>query len=320
MVGARILAVCVVMAAAVLPAAANPFLIEAPQPEYTSTFALRYWYGMGETKGTLYDFSGSTMYSRLTYDGMKSHAAEVFFRVDGTESSLFFKGYAGGGLLAHGNLQDEDFPPAISPYSSTNSSLQNQGLGYLSIDVGGALLRGADFRIDGFVGYHWLNENMKAFGCTQTATNTSVCTPSVSDSTAVIQQQNNWQSLRLGLNADLPISDRFRINLDAAWLPYVWFKGQDTHYLRINTGNVGDFSGPIPEDGHGWGYQLEAVLTYKFDNNFELGVGWRYWHMQSNGYAHFENVIIGANGGSQVMDWKTDRYGIFLQGSYKFSM
>ena len=50
---------------------------------------------------------------------------KLYARVDHS-SGLFWKGYAGGGLLTQGNLQDEDFPPGITPYSSTNSTLQNQ--------------------------------------------------------------------------------------------------------------------------------------------------------------------------------------------------
>lgn len=308
-----------VLADAGSPAAANPFLIEAKPPEVTSTFALRYWYGLGSSSKDLYDSSGSVLVSRLTYDGWRTHTAEGFFRVDFADG-LFWKGYVGGGLLTKGSLTDEDFPPTVSPYSSTTSTLQNRGLGYASVDLGGALIRGADFRLDAFVGYHYLNEHMKAFGCQQTATSTSICTPSVSDNVAVITQDNTWHALRLGLNADIPLFGRLRLNLEGAWLPYVWFNGEDSHLLRIGTGVTGDFTGPIPEDGHGSGYQLEAVLSYRIDDNFDIAVGGRYWHMDSHGYAHFENRVIGTTAVAQVLDWKTDHYGAFLQGSYKFGL
>ena len=39
-------------------------------------------------------------------------------------------------------MQDEDFPPGISPYSSMKGTLQNQALGYASVDAGGAIVRG----------------------------------------------------------------------------------------------------------------------------------------------------------------------------------
>jgi len=290
------------------PLAANPFIIEAEAPSFTSSFAVRYWYGLGSASKDLYGLTRDTLNSRLTYDGLQSHSLEAFTRVDHS-GGLFWKGYAGGGLLTRGNLQDEDFPPGITPYSSTNSTLQNQTIGYISFDFGGGLLRGADFRIDGFVGYHYLHARMKAFGCQQTASNLDICAGGISNDVAVIVQDNTWQSLRLGLNADLPIFDRLRLNIEAAWLPYVWLSGTDNHLLRP------DLPVPTREDGHGSGYQLEAILSYRLDDAISLGVGGRYWHMQSKGNAHFE--VFG--GVPQPLDFKTEIYGVFVQGSYRFA-
>lgn len=287
--------------------AANPFIIEAEKPAFTTTFALRYWYGMGSTSKDLYGLTRDTLNSRLSYTGLQSHSAEASIRVD-HESGLFWKGYAGFGLVTGGNLQDEDFPPGITPYSSTNSSLQNQELGYLSTDFGGAILLGRDFRLDAFVGYHYMHMRLKAFGCTQTATNTSVCTPPVSDSVAVIVQDNNWHAVRLGLAADIPVFDKLRLNVEGAYLPWVWLNGTDNHLLRT------DLNGPTPEDGNGWGYQLEAILTYPITDAFSVGVGGRYWHMQTKGNADF----TASGGTTQPLDFKVDLYGVFLQGSYRF--
>jgi hypothetical protein len=312
MVGARALLVGGFLALGLLvsgmPAKGNPFIIEAPPPAFTSTFALRYWYGMGSTSKDLYGLSRDTLNSRLTYDGMRSHSLELVARLDHS-NGLFWKAYAGGGLLTKGNLQDEDFPPGITPYSSTNSTLQNQTIGYISMDMGGALLRGADFRLDAFVGYHYFHQRMKAFGCQQTASNPDVCAGGIPDSVAVIVEDDTWQGLRLGLNADFPIFDRLRLNLDAAWLPYVWFSGTDNHLLRL------DLPSPTRQDGHGYGYQFEALLSYRVDDDFSLGIGARYWHMQSHGFAHFEDI----GGTAQPLDFKADIYGVFVQGSYRFA-
>jgi len=129
-------------------AADNPFIIESEKPAFTATFAMRYWYGMGSTSKDLYGLTRDTLNSRLSYTGLQSHSGEVFFRLD-HDSGLFWKGYAGFGVVTGGNLQDEDFPPGITPYSSTDSTLQNQTLGYLSTDIGGDILLGRDFRLDG---------------------------------------------------------------------------------------------------------------------------------------------------------------------------
>ena len=200
------------LAAASSPSAANPVLIEPEAPAFTSTFAMRYWYGLGSVSKDLYGLSRDTLNSRLTYSGQQSHSLEIFTRVDHI-SGLFWKGYAGGGLLTQGNLQDEDFPPGISPYSSTNSKLQNQSLGYISVDFGGALVHGSDFRVDAFVGYHYLHVRMKAFGCQQTATNPMICAGGIPDNVAAIVEDDSWQAVRLGLNADVPLIDRWRLNL-----------------------------------------------------------------------------------------------------------
>ena len=288
---------------------ANPFIIEAEQPSFTATVGGRYWYGMGSTSKDLYGLTRDTLNSRLTYSGLQSHSLELYGRID-HDSGLFWKGYIGGGLLTKGSLQDEDFPPALTPYSSTNSTLQNQSLAYIDTDIGGAILRGRDFRLDGFVGYHYMHWRLKAFGCTQTAGNTSVCTPSIPDSTAVIVEDDTWQGVRVGLNADLPIYDKWRIDLEGAYLPYVWLSGSDNHLLRT------DFAGPIPQSGHGWGYQLEAILSYQLTEAISLGLGGRYWHMQSQGTADFTDVAAG--GTAQPLDFKADIYGVFFQGSYRF--
>jgi len=291
------------------PAHGNPFIIETDQPDlqFQSVFALRYWYGMGSTGKDLYGVTRDTLVSRLTYDGLQSHSLEAYARVDHS-SGLFWKGYAGGGLLTGGSLRDEDFPPLTTPYSSTNSTLQNQSLGYINVDVGGAILRGTDFRFDGFVGYHYFHQRVKAFGCVQTAGNPQICVPTIPNSVGGIVEDDTWQALRLGLAADIPLYDRFRLNVEGAWLPYVWMSGTDNHLLRP------DIPIPIREDGHGWGYQLEAMLSYRYSNAISVGAGARYWHMQSSGSAHFEDI----GGMMQPLDFKANIYGVFVQGAYHF--
>jgi hypothetical protein len=96
----------------------------------------------------------------------------------------------------------------------------------------------------------------------------------------------------------------------------VWLAGSDAHWLRIGT-SPGDFSGPVPEDGHGWGYLIDGFLSYRVNDFFNVGLGGRYWHMQANGHTHFENHVVGVTAVPQVVNWKTDNYGVFLQSSVK---
>jgi hypothetical protein len=299
------------------PIAEVGFFMPRPAAAWQADFAARYWFGKSKTAKTLYDlpsFSGD-MVSRLTYDGLTTHTGEVFGRIAFT-SGWFIKGYIGAGVVAGGNLQDEDFPPLLTPYSSTNSDQHNGFLTYASGDVGFNVVRGGDFRVGAFVGYHYFNEAVSAYGCAQTATNPFICSPAIPTTVEVITQNNRWHSLRVGIDGAAMLGDRFKLSAEAAWLPYVYLSGTDAHWLRIGS-FPGDFTGPIPEDGTGRGYQLEAMLSYMITPNASVGIGARYWHMETSGNTHFEDHVVGFVAGPQPVDWTVDIYGVFVQASVK---
>jgi Omptin family len=289
---------------------------EWPQATYTTEFGLRFWYGSSTTGKNLFDPSGTALNSRLTYSGLAIFAAEAYGRFD-FDHRWFVKGYVGGGGMRQGNLKDEDFPPAIAPYSATFSIENNSSLGYASVDGGFNVLSGPDFRVGLFAGFHYLNERTTAFGCAQIAFNPFVCGPfPIPDQVKAITQDNNWYSIRLGAEAAFDF-DRFRFSVDAAWLPFVWLSGSDTHWLRIGNNSPFDFTGPLPEDGRGWGYQIDAMLSYRVDEQLSVGIGGRYWSMQTHGTTHFENHFVGGGGLPAPVDWKVQNFGVFLQASLK---
>ncbi len=93
--------------------------------------------------------------------------------------------------------------------------------------------------------------------------------------------------------------------------------GADSHLLRIGT-NPGDFTGPVPEDGTGTGYQLEASIAYAYSPNVSFGIGARYWRMETSGNTHFEGHVVGVNAFPQPVEWKIESLGVFAQASFKF--
>jgi outer membrane protease len=282
----------------------RPIWTTTAPPTFSVELGGRYWAGWGKTAKDLYNVAGNALVSRLTYDKLPSHSAEVFGRFDHSYG-WFVKGYLGIGAFTKGRLQDEDFPPFITPYSSTDSNQKGGHLGYGAIDLGVSLVRGGDFRVGVFVGYHFLFEKVNAYGCTQTATNSTVCAGTIPTSILVITQANWWHSVRVGLEGQVLIGDRIKLNVDAAWLPYVKLSGTDNHWLRMGT-TVGDFTGGIPEDGKGWGYQLEASVSYMLTRTASIGIGGRYWHMETKGNTHFENRVVGVVASPQPVNWKTD--------------
>jgi Omptin family len=303
------------------PASAGPanwtFHAFDPPATFTGEVGLRFWYGKAKTGKSLFDPAGTAMVSRLTYDNLSIFSAEAYGRFD-LNTGWFVKGFVGGGGFRKGTLTDEDFPPLTAPYSATVSTLDDSFPFYFTSDVGYNVFRGGDFRVGAFIGLNYLRQNVSALGCSQIATNADICGTIPFPATITgITQDNNWYSLRVGLNGEADITDRLKLSLDGAWLPVVLLSGTDAHWLRIST-FPGDFTGPVPEDGHGWGYQLEGVLSYRVTDLISVGVGGRYWHMQTHGNTHFEDHVNGFLAFPQPVDWKTDSYGVFLQTGLKF--
>jgi hypothetical protein len=291
--------------------------VEKAEPAFSGELGIRYWFSWSQSTLDLYDIAGTGLVSRLTYDGMNGHNAEVFGRFD-NNNGFYLKTYLGGGWLVNGRLTDEDFPPLTSPYSRTYSDQHGGTLAYGAVDLGYNIFERSNFRLGAFAGYHFMMERMSAFGCVQVGNNPGICGGNgFPTSVEGITQNNTWQSLRVGLDADLKLTKQLTLSADAAYLPFVYLLGTDRHLLRIGTA-PGDFTGGIPEDGTGWGYQLELALSYAFDENVKVALGGRWWHMETGGHADFENMIVGGTGFQQRLDWKTDQYGLFVQGSFKF--
>jgi opacity protein-like surface antigen/outer membrane protease len=289
-------------------------LFQESASDITGEFGVRAGMSTGRARTTLYDGSGAVRLSQLTYQNTSAWTAEAYGRLDEPSSGLFGKGFFGIGKQTGGHLQDEDFPPAESPYSSTNSSQNDGRLTYADIDVGYYALQGSWYKFGGFAGYHYLDERFNAFGCTQTAGNAEVCPAgAVGSSNLGISDEGRWNSIRLGLAAQLTLPAGFSVRAEAAWLPYMSFNGGNDHWLR----EPQDFSGTIPESGSGSnGFQAEGELNYALSRNFDIGVGGRYWAMNAKGHMSFQNVS--ADGGSQVATFQTQRTQAFVQSAYHF--
>jgi hypothetical protein len=145
-----------------------------PPATFTGEAGLRFGVGKAKTGKNLFDTTGTALLSRLTYDNLTMFPIEAFWRLD-LNTGWFVKGFVGGGGFRKGTLQDEDFPPGISPYSATLSTLDNAYLLYATFDGGYNVVRGADFRVGAFVGYNFLRQNITALGCNQIATNPFIC-------------------------------------------------------------------------------------------------------------------------------------------------
>jgi hypothetical protein len=285
----------------------GPALYDKAIPNVTSAFTfesgLRYWYSTA-TNG--YDYhadttSASSVVSRLSYTSLKSNSGELFFRADartGLIRNFFLKGTLGGGEISNGKLFDEDFPPVTAPYSKTESSTSG-ALRYGTLDLGYNLYTRERFRVGAFIGFHTWLESVGARGCVQLAGNPDICVPSVPGYLKLVNERDRWNAFRLGTVLDVNLTDRLKWNSEIA-LTTTSQHAQDDHYYTF---------GLAPASGHGGGFQAETMLKYAVTDNFSIGAGGRWWHQRSDAIDSF----------GQLLRYKTDRYGVFLQASYRLS-
>jgi hypothetical protein len=281
----------------------------------------RYFGSTGQTQYDLYRIPPTSLISRLTYRDIVGHAGEAFGRFDHS-SGIFIKGFGGVGGIGDGTLQDEDFPPGIpgGVYSSTNSIVRNGHFGYGSVDLGYAFWNTGAAKVGAYVGYFHYSERVDAFGCTQTAGNPAICVPTIPTTVRVLREDTNWDAMKVGLNAVWRLTDRVKLTVDGAWIPYARLDARDTHFLRIGP-NPGDFNGPTRQDGDGWGVMLEGKLQYALTQNWSIGIGGRYWRIETDprgATTHFEQSVVGGGGAPQATTFRTERVGGFIEASYTF--
>jgi hypothetical protein len=276
----------------------------------------RVWYSSGRFQKDLGSSASQTqsniLNSRLTYENTAA-SGEVFGRIDGV-SNIFVKGFLGGGTLLSGKMHDEDWNlfngSNLVPYSNTLSDPVKGTIGYGTGDIGYILVRGAGFKVGGFVGYNYYTENKSAYGCSQIANQLSGCARAIPSSVLVITENDKWNSVRIGLNGVVTLWDKLQLTGDAAYLPYVSFTGVDNHLLRT------DFASTLsPESGKGQGVQLEAILSYSVTPALNVGAGGRYWAMWATTDAITDAFSRGCP--CQPLPARTERFGGFLQASYK---
>jgi opacity protein-like surface antigen len=253
--------------------------------------------------------------SRLTYSGLSGVSGEYFQRID-SPWGIFVKGNVGVGRINNGKQNDEDWGVlGFVAYSNTLSNEGNGRLSYGTLDAGYDVLRGPGYKVGPFVGYNVFNQRTDTTGCVQIANPAFPCL-APGDNRLVGTQDTRWESLRVGMSAETMLFDRVKISGDVAYLPWVGFTGRDNHLLRNQT----TFFDQIANAGHG--VQAEAILSYLVTSNWTVGVGARYWAMWTTD-GTFTCTGCGAPGVTGAADaarYSTERYGVFLETSYKFDV
>lgn len=286
--------------------------LSAPAPAFVSDVTGEFGGRIGFSSGRFQEFLYSNptkmqLNSRLTWPNQTGVSLESFARADHI-SGVFAKGYFGGVDLLGNHMNDEDFPPAEPAYSNTLSSTSRGRDIYASADLGYTFLRGSGWRIGAFVGYHYYNQRMNAYGCRQIAALDLCTTGWAASNTLLLGQTEYWQAARVGLGGDVLLTDRLKWSAEAVWLPYMAYLGKDNHWQRSDIN-------PQYDSGHGFnGFQAESILSYALTDRIDVGVGGRYWLFQAQ---HASTQFPGATF-RQATTATSTRYGAFVQASYKF--
>jgi opacity protein-like surface antigen len=295
------------------PTTAYPVSTSPLASAFEFEFGTRYVHGWGRYKQ---DLGGSSPppvnNSRLTWTDLQTDGAEFFARVD-TPQNFVVKGLVGGGSGNHGHMNDEDWglqqpftgdPVSVFPYQNSYS-YASSNVKYFTVDAGYDWFRQPAYRFTSFIGYSYLEQRMVT---PKTMTYVMYAPASLSGAVG-LGQDNFWRALRVGAAADIMLAPRMHLNAEAAYLPFVGYRGQDDH-------GPGALS---PQWGNGDGAQLEAILSYDLTDSFNVGVGGRYWAfwIPKGETANFSN---GGTGGVGAQTFSAEQAAVFVQASYKFAL
>jgi hypothetical protein len=199
-------------------------------------------------------------------------------------------------------------------YSNTVGNARGN-LNYATVDVGYDFFRGSGYKVGGFIGYNEYRDNKSSFTCSQIALPANgICNPPSSG--FILGENDNWQSLRIGANAEAQLAEQWKLVADVAFLPYVQLNGQNFHPM-------------IPfiadETGTGIGTQAELFLNYYLTPQFSVGIGGRYWAMWTTSGTNCREPpqptgTAACPAPLQDQQVKTERYGLLLQAAYRFGV
>ncbi|RAI45060.1 hypothetical protein CH341_05740 [Rhodoplanes roseus] len=298
-----------------------------PAPVRTFAFEVggRYWYSTGKA-----DFgfrNGAPGYgdptSTLDWRDTRGHAGEVFGRIDHRPTGVFVKGLIGAGTLGGGTITDRDYFAGQYVFSDTSSDINGDSFHYGIVDAGWSFnVPRAGFRVGGFVGYHYWNEKLTAYGLTCNADDVggAVCGPpgsvQIPYTTAVLAYEPTWHALRLGIDGRWEFLPGWSVAGEVAYIPIARLENKDSHLMRQSMSDLGPAPNVISRSSQGYGIEAEVFVNYAVTPFLELGVGGRYWGLN----ADTGKVTFGPSFGSSydLTKFEQQRYGLLLQAKGRF--
>lgn len=296
------------------------------EPKQESPFkfetGLRYWYSGGDMRFAF--TNGNPGYgsptSTLEWRGMEAHSGEVFARLDHKPSGFFIKGVAGLGYVTRGRIDDRDYFNGQLLFSDTTSDVKGSPMKFATVDVGWGYSPTPGMWLGAFIGYHYWNEKVTAYGVICNPPDPQIiggCAPglAIGFDTAVLVYEPTWHALRLGFESKVAIDDRWTVNGEIVGVPYATLQNRDSHLLRQGMNDLGPAPNVITDSSAGFGVQTEVFVNYKLTPNIEVGGGVRYWQLVTQ----HGRVAAGPNFEHYPLDhFDQRRFGVLLHVKGKF--
>jgi hypothetical protein len=288
--------------------------------DFSWTLGVRPWITTGYNEWNFADDDGApNVLSDLRWRGVDSLVTEVYGEV--RWKRLLLLGSLGRGEIDDGVLIDDDFTlnNRQGRFSHTRSSVKDDGLFYLNIDLGARIITweqplwgqrsseaGVGGYVDLFVGYQYWHEKYVAFGATGTS--------AISPSRRAITHDYWWESVRLGIRAGIPLLSRLHFKATSVGLPLSWYDLEDIHHLRTDLRKNPSFSS---ESDAGWGIGLDGALSYQIWRGVSVEAGYRYWRIDSGEGDKFTHALTGTTS-AKLNNTTFERYGPHLALEYRW--
>lgn len=255
------------------------------------------WISVGDTRWS-HNASSQPMLgnptSRLTYADHSTNVVEFTAKVS-VGPRWFGRLNIGGASIGGGRLTDDDFltPDGGRPSLRTHSDIDGSGMWFVNADVGARILNFPNSRgsLDGLFGFQYWRQKHNAYGVRQVSCSVAGSTidldpvsPGVdplcpiggrNNDVLVISNTSTWYSLRSGLQTEYRLTRWLSVYGSAVLKPINIFTNEDTHELRVASGEFRDPSFTM----FGFGFGADADVGGKVNITKQLAaqVGYRVW-------------------------------------------
>lgn len=298
----------------------------------------RTWFSSGHTDWNHNASDGvfANPTSDLDYDDLDTLIAEVDVNVTLLED-FFVRGNYGQDVidLGDGTLTDSDFLAADmgAPSLRSRSDITGLDVWYTTWDAGWTYYRTPDTTLRVFLGYQHWEEEYRTQGVTFVECSdffgTSELGPcpelgvNVASGLDAVTNKVEWDSLRLGLTADVQLTKRIGVTGEIAWIPFTDMHSEDSHHLRVDSASDGCLPAAplavetpdlasVPNiimDGDGSGWQGDIEIVYRLARNWAAFLGFRYWIIDGDGDVTFK-CGDGSSETFPLNDLDSERFGI----------